>query len=154
MSLEQKINELLKAAMSARDKVAIATYRSVRSELAQLKLSTRADRLSNAEEMGVVEKMLREQRDLYKAFEATGRYEHFPDQRKYDEDMLRLTENLLPEKISAEELEAVIQGIITEQGANSVADMGKIIKIVTEQLAGRADRNTMALTVRRMLAGV
>ena len=74
------------------------------------------------------------------------------DLAKKEEEEISVIEKFLPKQLSADELKAALQKIITETGASSPADMGKVMGVATKQLAGKADGKTISATVKELLA--
>jgi uncharacterized protein YqeY len=77
-----------------------------------------------------------------------------PDLAQKEKEEIEVIEKFLPKQISADELKIIIEAIINETGANSPADMGKVMGAANKQLAGKADGKTIAAMVKELLTHV
>ncbi len=149
MSLEQKVMEEIKQAMRAKDQAALRTLRDIKSAILKEKTAAGAkDEISEAEEMKMLQKLAKQRRDSLDIFEQQGR----EDLAEKEREELSIIERFLPQPLSTEELEALLKEIITEVGASSPADMGKVMGAATKKAAGRADGKTISETVKKLLS--
>ena len=104
--------------------------------------------LEAPEAIAVVRKQIKQRRDSVESFAANNR----PELAEKELAEIAVLERFLPAAMSAEEIEALTQSVISETGATGKADMGKVMKVLQERTAGRADGKTLSQTVSRLLA--
>ena len=149
MSLHTEIADQLKDAMRAKDAVAMNTLRALKSALkyaAIEKLGAEGE-LEPTEAIAVVRKQIKQRRDSVESFSANNR----PELAEKELAEIAVLERFLPAALSAEEIEALTKAAIAESGATGKADMGKVMKLLQERTAGRADGKTLSQTVSRLL---
>ena len=150
MSLHTEIADQLKDAMRAKDAVAMNTLRALKSALkyaAIEKLGAEGE-LEPTEAIAVVRKQIKQRRDSVESFSANNR----PELAEKELAEIAVLERFLPAALSAEEIEALTKAAIAETAAVGKADMGKVMKLLQERTAGRADGKTLSQTVSRLLA--
>ena len=150
MSLHTEISDQLKDAMRAKDAVAMNTLRALKSALryaAIEKLGAEGE-LEPTEAIAVVRKQIKQRRDSVESFSANNR----PELAEKELAEIAVLERFLPAALSAEEIEALTKAAIVETGATGKADMGKVMKLLQERTAGRADGKTLSQTVSRLLS--
>jgi len=147
MSLKDRITEDMKAALKAKDARRLGAVRLALAAIKQREIDDRKD-LSDAETVGVVEKMIKQRRDSIAQYTA-GRRQDLADQEQFEIDVLAA---YLPQQASAAEIEAVIGEAIAATGAKGAADMGKVMGQVKAKLAGRADMGQVSARVKARLA--
>jgi uncharacterized protein YqeY len=147
MSLIEKIEGELKLAMRARERertdalrLTLASLRSAEKELARP--------LKEDEELQVLQRERKRRTEAAEAFREGGRAE----QADKEERELEVIQEFMPEPISDEELERIIDDAIAETGATSLRDLGRVMADVMPQVAGRADGSTVSQLVREKLA--
>lgn len=149
MSLEQKVMEELKNAMRAKDEAALRTLRAIKAAILIEKTSEgAADTISEASELKMLQKLAKQRRDSLEIFEKQNR----EDLAQKEREELAIIEKFLPKQMSADELKAEVQAIITQVGAKTPADMGKVMGVASKQLAGKADGKAISETVKQLLA--
>ena len=149
MSLEQKIMTDLKAAMIAKDEAALSSLRAVKAAILVAKTAEGAGgELKEDEEMKLLQKLVKQRKDSLKIFQQQNR----ADLAKKEEEEIAVIEKFLPKQLSAEEVKAAIEKIITAVGATSPADMGKVMGAATKELAGKADGKTISGLVKELLS--
>lgn len=150
MSLKERINADLKAAMKAKDSVALRALRAIKTAIMVLETSDaqHSDGISEAEELQLLNRQAKQRRDAMEQFRENGR----DDLADKEAEELTVIERYLPQQLGAAELEAAVKAIITQTGASSMKDMGKVMGIATQQLAGQADNRTISTLVRQLLA--
>lgn len=149
MSLHTEIADQLKDAMRAKDAVAMNTLRALKSALkyaAIEKLGAEGE-LEPTEAIAVVRKQIKQRRDSVESFSTNNR----PELAEKELAEIAVLERFLPAALSAEEIEALTKAAIAETGATGRADMGKVMKLLQERTAGRADGKTLSQTVSRLL---
>jgi uncharacterized protein len=147
MSLITRIEDQLKAARLARDEarrdalsLILASLRSAEKELQRP--------LSDDEELQVLQRERKRRAEAIEAFRAGGREE----QAAGEEVELAVLTEFMPELLSEEELEEIIDNVIAEVGATSIRDLGRVMADVMPQVSGRADGSTVSQLVREKLA--
>jgi uncharacterized protein YqeY len=148
MTLKERINEDMKAAMRAKDSARLSALRLLLAALKQREVDERIV-LSDADVVAAVEKMLKQRRDSIAQFEAAGRQD-LVDAEKFEVSVLQA---YMPQALSAAELEAAVAKAIADTGAKGPADMGKAMAALKPAVAGRADMAAVSALVKRKLAG-
>ena len=149
MSLQKQIMEELKMAMKSKDALALQALRAVKSAFLLAKTETGAgDDLTEDQEMKIIQKQVKQRKDSAAIFIDQGR------QDLADPELAEIAvlEKFLPEALSEEAIEKVVLETIAKTGAEGMKDMGKVMGIVSKQLAGQADGKTISGIVRKNLA--
>ena len=148
MSLQKQIMEELKMAMKSKDAVALQALRAVKSAFLLAKTETGAgDDLTEDQEMKIIQKQVKQRKDSAAIFIDQGR------QDLADPELAEIAvlEKFLPEALSEEAIEKVVLETIAKIGAEGMKDMGKVMGMVSKQLAGQADGKTISGIVRKNL---
>ena len=147
MSLIATIEGQLKDAMRARDELRTATLRLT---LAALRSSEKelGRPLKDDEELQVLQRERKRRTEAAEAFRDAGREE----QASQEERELEVIEEFMPEPLSEEEVERIVDDAIAENGATSLRDLGRVMADVMPQVAGRADGSAVSQLVREKLA--
>ncbi|WP_017728406.1 GatB/YqeY domain-containing protein [Halalkalibacterium ligniniphilum] len=147
MSLLDRLNEDMKKAMKDKDKQKLSVIRMVKSSLQneQIKLG---HELSEDEALTVLNRELKQRKDSLHEFEKANR----EDLASKIRDELTVLEDYMPEQLSEEELSAVIKETITEVGAASKADMGKVMGAIMPKVKGKADGGLVNRLVQQHLS--
>ncbi|SDI29165.1 hypothetical protein SAMN05421846_10632 [Chryseobacterium taeanense] len=148
MSLENTINEAIKTAMRAKDRVALDSLRAVKSQILLLKTEARDAEVTEDQEIAILQRMVKQRKDSYDQFTAQGRN----DLAEVEEAQMKIIEQFLPKQLSAEELEAEMKKIIAETGAESIKDLGKVMATASKSLAGKSDGKSISETAKRLLS--
>ena len=149
MSLQKQIMEELKMAMKSKDVVALQALRAVKSAFLLAKTETGAGGdLTEDQEMKIIQKQVKQRKDSASIFVNQGR------QDLADPELAEIAvlEKFLPEALSEEAIEKVVLETIAKTGAEGMKDMGKVMGMVSNQLAGQADGKTISGIVRKNLA--
>ncbi|PTX63625.1 hypothetical protein C8N46_101227 [Kordia periserrulae] len=147
MGLQQEIMTAMKTAMKAKDQTALAALRAVKSELLLAKTSGAGDDLSEADEIKLLQKLVKQRKDSAAIFNEQGR----EDLAEPELAQAAIIEQFLPEQLSEEEIEKVVVMTIDNIGASGMQDMGKVMGIVSKELAGQADGKTISAIVKAKL---
>jgi len=150
MSLKQRLVEDMKAAMRAGDKPTLGTIRLINAAIKQKEIDGRTSgqgELDDAAVISLLDKMLKQRRDAINQYEAAQR----ADLAAIERDEITVIERYLPQKMAVSEIQAIITAAITQSGASSPADMGKIMALLKPQLAGKADMAEVSKQVRQAL---
>ena len=149
MNLFDTISDEIKKAMLAKDKVRLEALRGVKKEFLEAKTAKGAsDELSDEVATTILQKMVKQRKDSAEIYTTQGRADLAEDEIA----QLRVIQEFLPAQLSAEELESVIKSIISETGAESMKDMGKVMGAATKQLAGKAEGRAISEMVKKLLS--
>ena len=133
MSLKERITEDMKSAMRSGEKERLGHIRMLQAAIKQREVDERI-MLDDAQVTAVLEKMIKQRREAISQFEAGGR----ADLAAKEITEIALLQGYLPEQLAPAELEALVAAAITESGAATVKDMGKVMALVKARAAGRA----------------
>ena len=147
MSLTTTIEDEIKEAMKARDAERRDALRLIVNALKGSEKELQRP-LSDDEELQVLQRERKKRVEAADAFRAGGRAE----QAEAEERELAILEEFMPEPLSEEEIEEIIDDAIAEVGATSMADLGRVMADVMPQIAGRADGSVVSQFVREKLA--
>lgn len=148
MSLQTKIMDAIKGAMKNKDTVALESLRAIKSAILLAQTESGAkEQLSEADEIKLLQKLVKQRRDSAEIYKRQGRL----DLAEPEIAQAEVIEQFLPEQLSESELETLIRQIIIENKAEGMAAMGKVMGLATEQLAGRADGKTISTLVKKLL---
>ena len=149
MGLQENVMTELKAAMKAKDTVALEALRAIKSAilLAQTEKGGGSG-LSEEDEVKLVQKLVKQRKDSAAIFKEQGR----DDLAKPELAQVAVIEKFLPEQLTEEEIEKVVVQTIDSIGASGMKDMGKVMGIVSKELAGQADGKTISTIVKNKLA--
>ena len=148
MSLELTINEAIKTAMREKDKVALDSLRAVKSQILLLKTEAKGADVSVEQEIAILQRMIKQRKDSYEQFVAQNR----TDLAEVEAAQMKVIEQFVPAQLTAEELEAEIKKIITETGAESIKDLGKVMGTASKALAGKSDGKSISEMVKKLLS--
>ena len=149
MRFQDQLNFKLKAAMREKDKVALESLRAIKSAI--LLLQTQPGAKENPDDTEIIkllQKLVKQRKDSALIFRDQGRV----DLAEPEEAQIEVISQFLPEQLSPEEVEKVIDEVINLVGAKSIKDMGKVMGMVNKQLAGKADGKLIAEFVKKRLA--
>lgn len=135
MSLEKDIMDAMKTAMKAKDQMVLAALRAVKSELILAKTSGSSEELTEADENKILQKLVKQRKDSAVIFSEQNREDLATPELKQAE----VISQFLPTQMSEEEVAKVVADVISQTGANSMKDMGKVMGMVNSKLAGKAD---------------
>lgn len=147
MSLEVEIMSQIKEAMKAKNTIALEALRAIKSELLLAKTSGSGEELTEAQQIALLQKLIKQRKEAAEQFKANGREELEEKELAQAEVILQF----LPKQLSAEELEAVIKDVIAEVGATSPKDMGKVMGAASAKLAGKAEGKLISEKVKELL---
>lgn len=147
-SLKARISDDTKAAMRARDRDRLGTLRTLSAAIKQKEVDERTE-LDDAAVTGVVEKLVKQRRESIEQYESGNR----PDLAERERREIEILAQYLPEPLSEEELDQLIDAAITQTGAAGMGDMGKVMGELKPQIQGRADMSSVSARVKAKLAG-
>lgn len=148
MSIQAQIMTEMKAAMKAKDTVALTALRALKTAFMMANTEAGAGELTAGEELKIVQKQVKQRKDSAAVFIEQGRQD-LADPELAEAAVL---EKFLPEALSEEEIAKVVTETIANIGAEGMKDMGKVMGIVSKALAGQADGKTISTIVRQQLA--
>jgi uncharacterized protein YqeY len=149
MSLEQKVMADLKTAMLAKDEKSLRSLRAIKAAIILAKTAEGAGgEIKEEDEIKLLQKLIKQRKDSLEIYKTQQR----EDLARKEQEEISVIEKFLPKQISADELKTILQKIITDTGASSPADMGKVMGIASKQLAGKADGKTISTAVKELLA--
>ncbi|GGE21490.1 GatB/YqeY domain-containing protein [Psychroflexus salis] len=149
MALEKEVMQKMKEAMKAKDTLALASLRSIKSEILKAKTATGGgEEMTEAEELKLVQKLVKQRKDSAAVYQEQNR----PDLAEPELAEAKIIEQFLPEQLSEAEIAAEVQKIIASTGAESMKDMGKVMGIASKNLAGKADGKTISNLVKKHLS--
>ncbi|CAM1351012.1 GatB/YqeY domain-containing protein [Tenacibaculum crassostreae] len=148
MSLQKQVMDKMKEAMKSKDTVALTALRALKSAFMLANTEAGAGELSEAEELKIVQKQVKQRKDSAAVFAEQGR----SDLAEPELAEAAVLEQFLPEALSEEEIGKIVEKTIADVGAEGMKDMGKVMGIVSKQLAGQADGKTISTIVKEKLA--
>ncbi|YCM43244.1 GatB/YqeY domain-containing protein [Verrucomicrobiaceae bacterium 227] len=146
----ETIMEDLKAAMKAKDSVALTTLRALKTALTNTAIESghKDNVVEEADALAIVRKQIKQRQDSIEQFEAANR----PELAETEKAEISVLEKYLPAAMSAGDISAIVAAAVAETGASSRADMGKVMGIVQAKVAGRADGKTISQEVMKHLS--
>ena len=148
MSLQKQIMEEMKVAMKAKDTVALQALRAVKSAFLLAKTATGSqEEITSEQEVNIIQKQVKQRKDSAAIFLEQGR----EDLAAPELAEVAILEQFLPEALSNEEIEKVVLETIAKIGAAGMKDMGKVMGMVSKQLAGQSDGKTISTFVKKNL---
>ncbi|MBK7794067.1 MAG: GatB/YqeY domain-containing protein [Betaproteobacteria bacterium] len=148
MTLKARITEDMKDALRAKDGARLSTIRMLLAAVKQREVDERIE-LTDADVLGVIEKMLKQRRDSIAQFEAGKR----EDLAAIERAEVAVLQAYLPQQLTAAEIDTLIAEAIAATGAAGVAGMGKVMVALKPKLAGRADMGAVSARIKARLAG-
>ena len=146
MTIKTQLNDSMKDAMKSGDKVRKNTVSMVLAAIKQAEVDKRVE-LDDAAVTSILQKEMKNRREALEEAKKANR----ADLVEANEAEIKVLETFLPKAMPAEELRALVQAAITETGAASPSDMGKVMKVVMAKVAGRAPNDMVSATVRELL---
>jgi len=148
MALEEQIMAEMKDAMKAKNEAVLRSLRAIKAEIIKAKTDPGAGGvITEATEQKFLQKMMKQRRDSLEIFEKQGRV----DLAVKEKEEMEVIERFLPKQLSEAEIRDAVAKIITDTGAASPADMGKVMGVASKQLAGLADGKTISTIVKELL---
>ncbi|MBW2636654.1 MAG: GatB/YqeY domain-containing protein [Deltaproteobacteria bacterium] len=147
MDIIVKVENEMKDAAKARDKVRLSALRMMKAALHNREIDSK-DGLTEQDEIQVLSSLAKQRKDSIEQFKNGGRLEL----AEREEQELNIIQEFMPEQISEEEIAAIIEKAIEEVGAASVRDMGKVMKALMPEITGRADGKVVSELVKERLS--
>ena len=147
MSLYEKIENDMKSALKEGDAVRLSVLRMLVSEIRMFGLNKNIKVLQDGDVLQIVQKQIKQHKDSIEQFEK-GKRSDLADKEVGE---LKILELYMPEQLSEGELETIVKDAVSESGAKSKAEMGKVMKLVMEKAKGRADGKAINQMVMKFL---
>ena len=147
MTLKNRINEDMKAAMRAREAERLSAIRMLQAAIKQREIDERVE-ADDALVIGIVDKLVKQRRDSATQYEQAGR----PELAARERAEIDVLSAYLPRQASADEVAAEIEAAIAAAGATGPQDMGRVMGVLKPRLAGRADMAQVSSQLRSRLA--
>lgn len=146
-SLKERITDAMKDAMRARDKERLGTVRLMLAAFKQIEVDERIE-LDEQRSLAVLDKMLKQRKDSFTQFSAAGRM----DLADKESAEMVVIQSFMPTGLTEDELSELIEAAITEAGASTAQDMGKVMNLLKPRIQGRADMGSTSQRVRQRLS--
>ena len=147
--LEEQLQKDYFQAMKDRDTVKASTVNFLRAQLKNVRIEKRSETLEDKDVVTVIKKQIKQRQDSIEQFEKGGR----KDLADKETAEMAILKSYLPEELSEQALQQFIEQAIRETGAQSMKDMGNVIKAVAAKAQGRADNRVVSELVKKALAG-
>ena len=147
MSLQQQIDQAIKESMISKNADKLSTLRFLKSALKYSAIEKKVDGLNDAECRQVIQKQIKQRRESIQQFRAGGRV----DLAEKEEREAAILEAFLPKQISDDELNKIVGEAVKEAGGTSKKDFGRLMKLLTEKLAGQAEGQRISAILGKIL---
>ncbi len=144
--LKSRIQNDMKAAMRAKDKIRLGTIRMLLATIKQREVDGQTT-LNDKQILGVIEKMLKQRRDSFEQYSAANR----PELAEKEQQEMSILQEYMPEQLGDAELEALVTEAIAAVGAKSPQDMGKVMGQIKPKVQGRADMSKVSQLVKTQI---
>ncbi|MEM9990260.1 MAG: GatB/YqeY domain-containing protein [Bacteroidota bacterium] len=148
MSLETRIAQDLKAAMKAKDDAAKRGIRAIKQAILLAKTDGSGKEITEADEIKMLQKLVKQRRESLEIYKQQGR----EDLAATEAEEVTIIERYLPQQMDEAELTAYLKTVIEKAGASSMKDMGKVMGMASQDLAGRADGRAISTIVKQLLS--
>ena len=142
------INQLIKEAMLAKDSVRLSSLRAIKSAFLVAQTEKGAGDLNDTAKQKIIQKQVKQRKDAAAIYLEQNRKDLASDEMA----QVAILEEFLPEQLSEDKIREVVTAVIAQVGASSMADMGKVMGTVNQQLAGKADGKLIAQIVKSLLS--
>ena len=150
MSLLINLNDELKSAMRAKDSLKLEALRAIKSEVLLAQTSSGGGALlSKDDEIKLLQRLVKQRKDSAAIYKDQNRV----DLASPEEDQAAVISTFLPEQLSSEQIEKIVANVILKMGAEGMKDMGKVMGIASNEMAGKADGKTISTIVKQKLSG-
>ena len=146
MSLKETLQNEMKTALKAKDKIKLTTIRSIINAVKNFEINNKTELDDNGIEK-IISTLLKQRKDSIEQFKAGGRQ----DLVEKEEKELEILRSFLPEQLSVDEVEKIIKDTISELGNVTKKDFGKVMKSVMVKVEGRADGKVVNQLVKKIL---
>ncbi len=144
--LQAQLREAMKDAMRARNKPRLEAIRLALAEIRKVEVDERIE-CDDTRITGILDRMVKQRRDSITQFEAGGR----ADLVAKEQGQIEVLGEFLPQALGEEELDSIVKAAVSEAGAQSMRDMGKVMALLKPQVTGRADMGEVSRQVRNLI---
>lgn len=148
MNLKERITEDMKSAMRSGEKRQLGVIRLALAAIKQIEVDDRIESLDDAQVITVLDKMIKQRRESISQYQKAGR-DDLQEQEEYE---ITILQPYLPEALSESEINAIIDQAITDTGASSIKEMGKVMGIIKPKMQGRADMGKVSGQIKERLS--
>ena len=149
MNFQDQLNSKLKSAMREKNKVALESLRAIKSAMLLLQTQSGAKETPDDNEITkLLQKLVKQRKESASIYREQGRV----DLAEPEEAQISIISQFLPEQLSPEEVEKVIDDVIQLVGATTMKDMGKVMGMANKKIAGKADGKIIAEIVKKRLS--
>ena len=149
MNFQDQLNSKLKSAMREKNKVALESLRAIKSAILLLQTQSGAKETPDDNEITkLLQKLVKQRKESASIYREQGRV----DLAELEEAQISIISQFLPEQLSPEEVEKVIDEVIQLVGATTMKDMGKVMGMANKKMAGKADGKIIAEIVKKRLS--
>ena len=145
-ALTGRIKEAMKVAMKAGDKSRLGVIRLILAAIKQREVDERIE-LNDEQVIVVLDKMLKQRRESIKHYQGAGR----TDLTEVEEAEIIVIQDFLPQPLTESEIDAMIGAAVTETGASSIKEMGKVMAVLKPKMQGRADMSAVSGKIKTAL---
>ena len=150
MSRLNSLTDEIKAAMRAKDSLKLEALRAIKSAVLLAKTATAGDTdLTEEDEIKLLQKLVKQRKDSAVIFKEQNR----DDLATPEEAQAEVIAQFLPEQLSQQEIEQIVDEIVAKTGAQGMKDMGKVMGMASKEMAGKADGKTISTIVKQKLNG-
>lgn len=150
MSLLINLNDELKSAMRAKDSLKLEALRAIKSEVLLVQTSSGGGALlSKDDEIKLLHRLIKQRKDSAAIYKDQNRV----DLASPEEDQAAVISTFLPDQLSSVQIEKIVANVILKMGAEGMKDMGKVMGIASNEIAGKADGKTISTIVKQKLSG-
>lgn len=146
MSITENVNKAIITAMKAKDEAGLRALRAIKSAFLLAGTETGNKDIHDELALKTLQKMAKQRKDSIEIFLKENR----EDLAKKEKEELEVIETYLPKALSHDEVKAILQEIITETGASGMADIGKIMPVAMQKMAGKSDGKTINLILKEL----
>jgi len=149
MNFQDQLNSKLKSAMREKNKVALESLRAIKSAMLLLQTQSGAKETPDDNEITkLLQKLVKQRKESASIYREQGRV----DLAELEEAQISIISQFLPEQLSPEEVEKVIDEVIQLVGATTMKDMGKVMGMANKKIAGKADGKIIAEIIKKRLS--
>jgi len=150
MPIADKINEEIKAALKSGDKGRLRAIRALKAALLLAQKEGGNAEIDDTRAIQIIQKLIKQRKESLDIYEKSGRQ----DLAQLEREEIEVLQAYLPQQLSEDAIRQRARQVIEQLGASSMKDMGKVMRRLTQELAGRADNAVVAKIVKQLLGGV
>jgi uncharacterized protein YqeY len=147
MGLRQQLTEAMKAALKAKETSRLSAIRLILAAIQERDVAARTQDISDDEIVGVLAKMVKQREESATTYEGAGR----PELAAKERDEIAVIREFQPKQMGADEAKVAVQKLVSELGASSIKDMGKVMAALKERYAGQMDFGKASAMVKEAL---